>query len=63
MKKTITNYDISPAVWDFYFKRDELRKIAATHGIPRGRDKSDTATNLQWGGPSGVEFPITIEVK
>lgn len=68
MKKTITSYDISPAVWERAFTRDELRKIAATHGIYRGDNKAETAEGLSYGSPQNanddpVEFPVTIEVK
>ncbi len=63
MNKTFTNHDIPPAVWKRHFSRTELRDLAISHGIMRGRDKLTTAQNLYMGKTeSGVKVTFPVEV-
>lgn len=34
-------------VWENMFTREELREFAKLHGIPRGRDKAETISNIR----------------
>lgn len=46
MKKIVHCSAISPLGWCLLFTRDELRAIARKTGVPRGRNKRDTAQNI-----------------
>lgn len=56
MRKNITNHDIKTDAWVNQFSRDDLRAIAARHGIKRGKDKLDTAFNIK----NGIRLNGTI---
>ncbi len=47
--RPIYNMDVSSQLWLKRFSREQLREIASEHGIKRGRNARDTASNLSHG--------------
>lgn len=64
----IYNTDIPATLWAYRFNREELRCIAKSHGIKRGRDKEETAYNIsrgvdhQYGQHFAVKFEVELHV-
>jgi hypothetical protein len=54
-----TQYHIIGHLIDELFTRDELRRLAVQVGVPRGKDKYDTITNLCNSGKLDVKITIT----
>lgn len=65
MKKQLTNHDIPSKVFERHFSRDELRKLAAQHGIMRGRNRLNSAANIAQGRRQNhtvATFTITLSI-
>jgi hypothetical protein len=63
MTKIILNNQIVPQTWLDNFSRTELRKIARTYGIARGRNKWDTSQNLYYGTPINGDKKVIFELR
>lgn len=49
--KTIYNTDIPSSLWMARFRKDQLIYIAKSHGVAVGKNKGETADNLELGIP------------